>query len=119
METLRMRRMQEPSRVQRLLEAYVSRAHILPEDAYPIRDPRELPATLKIVIARARVQGHAWACSVRASRIWLFTCEMSLALSREQGAPVLLIRSYDELGQLKNSGAWKFDAAGSWSRCAD
>lgn len=119
METLRMRRMQEPSRVQRLLEAYVSRALILPEDAYPVRDPRELPATLKIVIARARVQGHAWACWVRGSRIWLFICEMSLAQSRERGAPVLLIRTYDELGQLKSSGAWQFDPAGSWSRCAD
>jgi len=119
METLRLRRMQEPSRVQRLLEAFVARSHILPEGAYPVRDPRELPASLKNVIARALAQGHVWVCWARTSQIWLFTCEMSLALSRERGAPVVLVRCYDEDGALQDSGTWRFDPLGNWSRCAD
>lgn len=119
METLRLRRMQEPSRVQRILEAYVARANILPEGSYPLRDARELPARLKIVIARALAQGHVWLCWARASQIWLFTCEMSLALSRERGAPVVLVRRYDEDGELKDSGTWRIDQLGTWSRCAD
>ena len=119
METLRLRRMQEPSRVQRLLEAYVSRADILPEGSYPVRNPGDLPARLKIVIARALTQGHVWVCWARAAQIWLFTCEMSLALSRERGAPVVLVRGYDEDGELKDSGTWRIDELGTWSRCAD
>lgn len=119
METLRLRRMQEPSRVQRLLEAYVSRANILPEGSYPVRDARELPPRLKVVIARALAQGHVWACWARTSQIWLFTCEMSLPLSRERGAPVVAVRGYDEDGELKESGTWRIDALGNWSRCAD
>jgi hypothetical protein len=119
METLRLRRMQEPSRVQRLLEAYVSRANILPEDSYPIRDPRELPPRVRIHIARALAEGQVWMCWARTPQIWLFTCEMSLALSRERGAPVLLLRCYDEEGELKDSGTWRYDALGAWSRCAE
>lgn len=119
MDTLRLRRMQEPSRVQRLLEAYVLRANILPEGSYPLRDPRELPPSLQIVIARALSQGQAWVSWARTHQIWLFTCEMSLPLSRERGAPVVLVRRYDEDGGLQDSGAWRFDALGNWSRCAD
>jgi hypothetical protein len=119
MDTLRLRNMQEPSRVQRLLEAYVLRANILPEGSYPLRDPRELPQNLQIVIARALSQGQVWVCWARTHQIWLFTCEMSLALSRERGAPVVLVRRYDEDGDLHDSGTWRFDALGNWSRCAD
>ena len=119
METLRLRRMQEPSRVQRLLEAYVANAKILPEDSYPVRDAGDLPPRLKIVIARALAQGHAWVCWARTSQIWLFTCEMSLALSRERGAPVVAVHRYDEEGELKDSETWRIDALGHWSRCAD
>ena len=119
METLRLRRLQEPSRVQRLLEAYVSRANLLPEGSYPVRNPSELPERLKSVIARALAQGHVWLCWAHTSQIWLFTAEMSLALSRERGAPVVMVRRYDEDGELKDSGTWRIDALGTWSRCAD
>lgn len=119
MQTVKLRNMQEPSRLQRLLSNYVSRVNFLPEDAYRLRDSREVPARLKIVIARARTQGQVWECWARTSQIWLFTCEMSLALSRERGTPVLQVRCYDEDGQLKDSGTWRFDAMGTWTRCVD
>lgn len=119
METLRLRRIQEPSRVERLLDAYVSRTRILPHGSYQLRDPRELPPSLRGVVSRATAQGEAWACWAQGSHIWLFTCEMSLALSRERGAPVLLVRQYNEDGEVTDSGTWRFDAAGAWTRCAD
>ncbi len=119
METLRLRRMQEPSRVERLLEAYVARAGCLPNDAYQLRDPRELPRGLHAVLTRAVEEGQAWSCWARGAEIWLFTCHMSLALSRERGAAVLLVQRYAEDAQLQDSGAWRFDPQGTWTRCSD
>lgn len=120
METLRLRRIQEPSRVARLFDAFVARAGHLPADAYQIRDSRQLPQSLRKVIARATVQGETWSCWARGAQIWLFTCEMSLALSRERGVPVILVRAYGEDAELQDSGTWKYDPPqGSWTRCAD
>ena len=119
METLRLRRIQEPSRVERLLEAYVSRSAVLPHGAYQLRDPRELPPTLRGLIARATTQGETWSCWANGSRLWLFVCEMSLALSRERGAPVIVVRQYNEDGEVTDSATWRFDATGTWTRCHD
>jgi hypothetical protein len=119
METLRLRRIQEPSRVERLLDAFISRTAMLPNGSYQVRQPRELPDGLRSAIAHANAQGESWSCWVQGSRVWLFVCEMSLALSRERGAPVLLVRQYNEDAEVTDSGTWRFDAAGVWTRCAD
>lgn len=119
METLRLRRIQEPSRVERLLEAYISRASDLPDDAYQIRDSRELPKGLQVILGRAIEEGQVWSCWARGSDLWLFAAHMSLALSRERGAPVLVVHLYGEEGTLRDSGAWRFDPLGTWTRCPD
>lgn len=119
METLRLRRIQEPSRIENLLEAFISRARILPENAYQIRDARELPAGLQAVVTRSTDQGQVWSCWARGAELWLFTCDMSLPLSRERGTPVLLVRVYGEDAEVKDSGTWRYDPLGTWSRCAD
>ncbi len=119
METLRLRRIQEPSRVESLLESYVSRARILPDDSYQVRDPSRLPRRLQDLLARAIEQGQVWSCWARGSQLWLFTGDMSLPLSRERGAPVILVRLYGEDAQLKDSGIWRADPLGVWSRCAE
>lgn len=119
METLRLRRIQEPSRVERLLDAYISRTAILPPNSYQVRDSCELPQSLRRVVARAADQGETWACWANSSRMWLFVCEMSLALSRERGAPVIVVRQYNEEADVTDSGTWRFDALGAWTRCAD
>lgn len=119
METLRLRRIQEPSRVERLLDAYVSRANVLPNDAYQVRASDELPQKLRTVVARAVGQGEVWACWARRTQLWLFTCHLSLDLSRERGAPVILVYVYDEDADLKDSGAWRYDPLGTWTRCGD
>lgn len=119
MDTNRLRRIQQPSAVKRLLEGYVSRAALLPEGSYEIRSPYELPLNVRRLVARATRQGQLWSCWARGSQIWLFTCEMSLSLSRERGIPVLLVRCYGEDAELKDAGTWRPDALGTWSRCAD
>ena len=119
METLRLRRIQEPSRVERLLDAYVSRSSLVPPDACQIRDPSAVPVSLRAVLVRAREQGQIWSCWANPSRLWLFTCDMSLDLSRERGAPVLHVSRYSEDGRLDDSGTWLVDPRGQWTRCAD
>ena len=119
METLRLRRIQEPSRVERLLDACISRTTMLPPGSYQLRDPGEFPPSLKSVVSRASSLGETWSCWAHGARIWLFVCEMSLALSRERGAPVLLVRQYNEDGEVADSGTWRFDGVSAWTRCAD
>lgn len=119
METLRLRRMQEPSRVARLLDTYIAHGGELPDNCYQVRDPSGLPSALRSVLARAIEQGEAWSCWARGSQLWFFTCHLSLERSRERGGPVILVRVYDEDAQLRDSGAFRFDSQGSWSRSHD
>jgi hypothetical protein len=119
METLRLRRIQEPARVESLLESFISRTRVLPEGAYQIRDRSALPNRIQPIVSRANTQGHVWSAWARGAQIWLFTCEMSLPLSRERGAPVLMVHVYNEDGEVVDSGTWRYDPLGAWSRCAD
>ena len=113
-----MRRIQQPSEVERLLEEFVSRGGFLPKTCDRIRDARELSSQLRRVLAGEIEQGRVWACWVNSFQTWLFTCEMSLASSRERGAPVLNVNLYDETGELKETGTWLADKQGKWTRCA-
>ena len=119
METLRLRQLQQPTRVAGLLEAYISRAGVLPASAYQVRDRGELPSCVQMIVSRAIAQGQAWSGWARGDQIWLFTAEMSLPLSRERGAPVLTVRLHNEQGEVTDSGTWRYDPLGTWSRCAD
>jgi len=119
METLRLRKIQQPSQVERLLERLVMRGNLLPEGCYQVRDSSVLSRELQRVVAREVQEGHAWACWADNFRTWLFTCEMLLASSRERGAPVLLVNLYDEAGELKDSGPWVTDQEGCWRRCVE
>ncbi|MGH8131739.1 MAG: hypothetical protein ACRETP_00680 [Steroidobacteraceae bacterium] len=119
METRRLRTIQQPSHVERLLEALVSRANFLPKDSYQIRDPSALSSQLQTVLGRAVQEGRVWGCWATNYETWLFTCEMSLALSRERGTPVLLVNRYGDSGELTDAGSWMTDPEGKWRRCAD
>jgi hypothetical protein len=119
METLRLRSLQQPSRVERLLETYVSCGNLLPEGSFQIRDRSVLPEELQRVLTRAIRQGQAWSCWGHCVRTWLFTGDLSLPLSRERGTPVLQVSVYREDGQLQDSGNWMADTRGTWWRCAD
>src|SRR6266403_3096189 len=84
METRRLRTIQQPSHIERLLEALVSRANLLPKDGYQIRDPSALPPQLQALITQATQEGRVWGCWVNSFETCLFTCEMSLPRSRSR-----------------------------------
>jgi len=117
METLRLRGIQQPSAVKRLLDAFIAHSNLLPKNCYPIRDPSTLPPQLQRVVAREIEQGHIWACWADPFNTWLFTCEMSLPSSRERATPVLHVNLYGEAGELKGSGSWVTDQEGKWHHC--
>jgi hypothetical protein len=119
METRRLRTMQQPSHIERLLEALVSRANLVSQDSYQIRDPDALPPPLQTLIAQAAQEGRVWRCWANSYETCLFTCEMSLPRSRERGSPVLLVNRYSERGELQDAGAWMSDHEGKWRPCAD
>ena len=119
METRRLRTIQQPSHIERLLEALVSRANLLPKDSYQIRDPAALPPPLQAVIVQAAREGRVWGCWANSYETCLFTSEMSLPRSRERGVPVLLVNRYGESGDLQDAGAWTTDLEGKWRRCSD
>lgn len=119
METTRLRAVQQPSRVERLLVAFASSSGIVAPDAYLLRDQRAMPSVLQGLIGEAVKEGHAWCCWKDDShRVWLLTGEMSLALSRECGSPVLDVKIYREDGKLKESDCWRVDKEGEWRRCS-
>ena len=116
METVRLRKIQQPSRVERLLEAFAESANVLPPDCYRIRDRRALSPVLQRLVHLATHSKHAWGCWTDDKGIWLFTAEMSLPLSRKHGSPVLLVTQYREDGELKDAGAWAAGTEGKWLR---
>lgn len=118
METMRLRKIQAPSRLDRLLDALVSHSDLMPEGASRTRDTGVLSRELRALAARATEGGQMWSCWERGIDTWLILCEMSLPLSRERGSPVLKIELYGDEG-LKDAGLWTADRQGNWSRCAD
>ena len=92
------------------------RGNFLPKSCEEVRDLSALPSQLRRVLIREIEQGHAWACWGTNFQMWLFTGELSLTLSRERRAPVLRVSLYDELGDLKETGAWLAGRDGQWSR---
>jgi hypothetical protein len=119
-ETLRLRKIQQPSQVERLLETYISRSTVLPQGSYQIRDPASVPAGLQRILSHATEQGKVWSCwKISSSDTWLFTCEMSMPLSRKRGTPVLQVWLYNKDGSLKDSDMWTTDPEGTWQRSGE
>ena len=116
METLRLRSIQNPSHVGRMLEALVEQSTLLPNGTDQIQDSETLSHQLRAVVSRAVDEGRVWACWMDAHETHLFTCEMSLPQSRERGTPVLLVNRYDDKAELKDSGTWFADPQGKWRR---
>jgi hypothetical protein len=120
METKRLRTIQQPSHLERLLEAYITRSGAVPQNSYQIRDPEALPTQLRRIARQAvEEQGRVWECWSYGVHQWLFTAEMSLPLSRERGTPVLSVNCYSEDGELTDTGAWLLSPDGFWRRCAE
>ena len=118
METMRLRHILAPSRLDMLLDALVCHSNLVPEGVSRTRDLGALSQDLRTLVTRATQRGLVWGCWERGPDTWLVLGEMSLPLSRERGLPVLRIELYTDEG-LKETGLWTADRKGNWSRCSE
>jgi len=119
MEMVRLRwKSQYSSKVEELLESYISQSEVVPKGAYRIREPDSVPREVRKPLIQAAKEGQTWSCRAHGLHTWLFTCNMSRPLSRERGAPVLQVSLYDDDGGLRDCGTWIPDQSGKWCRSA-
>jgi len=116
METMRLRAILQPSRVEALLEALAVSQRLVPADAYPVANAADLTPELRDRVRRMETEDHAWRAWTDDRYIWFLSGELSLPLSRERGRPVLQIRRYGEDGQLQESGVWLQMSDRSWKQ---
>ena len=117
MSTLRLRTIQQPTQVERLLEALINHQGLVPADWYRIRDPDSLPQQLQLVLRRETSEGRTWLCWAHDDDAVLFTCEPSLPWSSRRTSLVLQVNRYNQDGDLIDSGFWKPTSQGDWQRC--
>lgn len=101
MQTMRLFAYQRPSRVEALLESLLQARGRLPGKARKVTDRSELPSALQKIVIKLHNNERVWNAWTDEDRIWFFTAEMSLELSRERGCPALQVGSYDVDGKLK------------------
>jgi len=104
------------SQVGELLESYIFQSEVVPKGSYQIRDPYSIPRDVRKVLTQAVKEGQTWSCWAHGMHTWLFTCNVSLPLSQERGAPVLQVSIYGDDGGLRDCGAWVPDQHGKWCR---
>jgi hypothetical protein len=119
MEMVRLRcKTQYSSKLEELLESYISQSEVVPRGAYRIREPDSVPRNMRKPLIQAAKEGQTWSCRAYGLHTWLFTCNMSRPLSRERGAPVLQVSLYGDDGGLRECGTWMPDQNGKWYRSA-
>ena len=106
------------SKVEELLESFVSQSSLVPKGCYQIRRSGSVPQEVRKVLTQAVKQGQTWSCWAHGLHTWLFTCDMCHPLSRERGAPVLQVSVYGDDGGLRDRGSWMPDQHGKWCRDA-
>jgi len=119
METVRLRGIQQPGNLDRLLGSFIIGTNRVPGNAYQVYTRSGLSHVMKSLVQQAQKKQKAWCAWTDDRLTWLFTAEMSLALSRERGMPVLEIHAYSCHGELQETGFLAQDRQGIWHRCAD
>lgn len=115
-DEVRLRAIQQPSRVERLLVAFALRAGIIAPNAYMIRDRNSMLPELQDLIRQAESTGQAWCGWSDNTQIALLTGDTPLDVSRKLGSPALDVKLYGENGVLKERGLWVVDREGGWCR---
>lgn len=118
MQTMRLFAYQRPSRVEALLESLLQARWSLPAKARKVTDRSELPSALQKIVIRLKNAERVWSAWINEERIWFFTAEMSLELSRERGYPALHVGSYEVDGKLRTWQLWVCLKDGTWQQCA-
>ena len=119
MEWSRLLKIRHRSKLDELLESYISQSEIVPKGSYQICQRDSVPREVRNALTQALKQDRAWSCRAHGLHTWLFTCRVSRPLSRERGAPVLLVSLYGDDGGLRDCGTWMPDSQGKWCRSAN
>ena len=104
METMRLRSIQQPGRVDRLLELFIIGTNRVPQDAYHVRSPSGLSHDLRVIVQEAQQKHRAWSVWTDDHGTWLFTGEMSLALSRERATVCIVTMGVVKTNLCETSG---------------
>ena len=118
MQTMRLFAYQSPSRIAALLESLLQTCGHVPGNARKVTDRSELPSALQKVVINSQNTERVWSAWTDEARIWLFTAEMSLELSRERGCPALQVGSYEVDGKLIRWQVWTYLKNSTWQQCA-
>lgn len=106
--------MQQPSYLDTLLDALVVQLNVLPKDAYPLRDPANLPSAVRRIVGMATNVGQSWACwADNGGQHWLFVAEIPLT----RGTPLLNLDQYDGAGVLQARSKWQCGNDDQWRPC--
>jgi hypothetical protein len=116
MDTMRLRAIQQPSRVEALLESFAASGCLIPPDAQPLLDFDCLPRELPHLIRRSGDAVHACRVWSDDRPVWLLLGERSLPLPRERGRPVPCISQYDEEARMPEAPIWLRSRADRWDR---
>jgi hypothetical protein len=119
MQTIKLRALQQPTRLALLLDSLVMSQSWVPMGALQVADRSELASALqKIAIKAIRDEG-TWRAWLGHDGVRFFSSEMSLDMSRERGCAALKVRYYNEAGQLQLYSQWiQLADGGRWQRCA-
>lgn len=116
MKTMKLRTLQQPSRLESLLDSLVMSQSWVPVSAPQLTDRSDLPSALQKLAIKAVKEEGTWRAWLAHEGVRLFVAEMSLDLSRERGCAALKVRYYDEQGRLQLYSLW-VQLADGWQRC--
>lgn len=117
MQTMKLFAYQQPSKVGMLLESLILTLDELPSRAHKVADRSDLPSVLQKLVFKLQKSEGVWSAWAHQERVWFFSAEMSLPLSRERGCPALQVASYNESGKMQAWRLWVRLNDGTWQQC--
>ena len=117
MHTMKLRTLQQPSRLELLLDSLATAQRWVPSGAPLVTDRSELMSALQRLAMKATKGDGAWRAWTCHDGIRFFVAEMSMDLSRERGCPALKVHYYNDQGQLQQYGVWVQLPGGVWQPC--
>ncbi len=91
---------------------------MIPTHATPLIGSAALPAALRRLGRQIDRQDSVWRSWSDGRRVWFFEGVYCLEPSRERGKPVIQLREYDEVGDLRGSRLFVLTADHGWQVCA-
>ncbi len=101
-----------------LVDSLIGSTRLIPVEATRVTSTAILPPRLRLLSRRIDRRHCIWRSWSDGARIWFFEGGFSLELSRERGKPVIELREYDEIGNIRQSLTFVSTAGHGWEKCA-